>query len=136
MIRTRREIDEDHKRITEFLGEALEEKVQSEEFYKNEINMLRDQLKELNNEACFEATSAGQIHQMELEADEKIRLILKELSQKTGHNYLSTNELSGSAEPAEGCQEWKEIDGEAADADQTSDHRCCSRRGARQADCS
>lgn len=94
MSRTRREIDEDHKRVTGYLGEALEEKARSEEFYSTEIKAFQNQLKELDEEICFEATSAGHIHRMEKEADEKIRLILRELSQKTGHNYLPTNELT------------------------------------------
>lgn len=88
MQRTQKAIEDERQEVKGQFEAIIKEGIQAKHFYKTERRRLRRRLLKLSEELHIKYVSKKQEQKLEIESQEKIKVILNELSQQTGYSYV------------------------------------------------
>lgn len=83
-MRTKQKIDQDIESTTDSLTFSIEASIKDEQTREDYHKKLKKELKTLRAETSFEDTLAGQAQAFTVAVEQKIKVLLDELEQKTG----------------------------------------------------
>ena len=86
-MRTKDEIDRDIEANTKNLDYVIEKALKDEQDFEVYCKDIKYHIKTLKAEKPYEATPAGQIDILVIDAEKKIKILIDELKQKTGVNF-------------------------------------------------